>query len=189
MRKASVHLLPIWQIGSNERWKLQVNKKKCSGLVKQCSMLILSCCQSNSPKVGQTCSLNLNKENVVLHMQPADMPTMLFIVPNSKRSPAAAALFRASRGCRRRMERMRKWYYIKLARSAWGIRNKRIYIWGQGGEGPRETGRRCEIDLRRSRRRTKLICWTEVGSMSVKSEAIKKGGASGRDSWEVKLWF
>lgn len=98
-------------------------------------MLILSCCQSNSPKVGQTCSLNLNKENVVLHMQPADMPTMLFIVPNSKRSPAAAALFRASRGCRRRMERMRKWYYIKLARSAWGIRNKRIHIGGRGGGG------------------------------------------------------
>lgn len=114
-------------------------------------MLILSCCESNSLKVGQTCSLNLNKENVVLHLQPADMPQCSLLC-QIRTGPQQPALFRASRGCWRRMERMRKWYYIKLARSAWGIRNKESIL-GAEGEGPREIWRRCKIDLRRNHSR------------------------------------
>lgn len=48
-------------------------KKKCFGETELHPVLILSCYESNSLKVGQTCSLTLNKENIVLHMQPANM--------------------------------------------------------------------------------------------------------------------
>lgn len=75
-------------------------------------MLILSCYESNSPKVGQICSLNLNLCSVRHHRKIYEHATykhatMPFIVQNANWSHAAAR-FRASHDYWRRMEGMRK---------------------------------------------------------------------------------